>query len=419
MTADIDNDAAEENNNENARFIFVICQYGAESACKLEVMTNHTNLKLSFSQPGFITFKVDADNPLPERFSLKSTLARTYGWSIGKCAGDESGALVDTVIQEPKLAEAARIHVWQRDVLLPGKSGFEPGVNALTQAIGEQIDAKTDRSDRVNQYANADDLVFDIVLVTPNQWWYGYHYATTAAGRWPGGAPTIDTNVEVYSRAYFKLKEALLWSGIRLQKGDVCAEIGSAPGGACQLMLEYGCDVIGIDSAEMEAEVLEHPNFTHIRRRGHEVKKRDFRPVNWLMADLNVDPQMTLDLVQEISNHEAANFKGVILTLKLTELSMVSKVPAMMKQMRELGFQVVKARQLAFNRREFCLVAVKNKITLRQTNKTRKPKRKVEKPAADGKPVEVASATDAPVSELQSPVASQAETQSQSQQAEE
>ena len=166
-------------------------------------------------------------------------------------------------------------------------------------------------------------------------------------------------------------------------------------------MLEYGCEVIGIDSAEMENEVLEHPNFTHIRRRGHEVKKRDFRPVNWLMADLNVDPQMTLDLVEEISNHEAANFKGVILTLKLTELNMVSKVPAMMKQMRDLGFQVVKARQLAFNRREFCLVAVKNKITLRQTNKSRKPKRKVEKPAeakpaADTKPV-----IDAPSPETQ------------------
>jgi len=37
--------------------------------------------------------------------------------------------------------------------------------------------------------------------------------------------------------------------------------------------------VIGIDSAEMEDEVLENPKFTHIRRRDFEVKKKDFNPL--------------------------------------------------------------------------------------------------------------------------------------------
>ena len=66
------------------------------------------------------------------------------------------------------------------------------------------------------------------------------------AQRWPGGVPLFDTTVETYSRAYFKLKEALLWSGITVKPGDVCAEIGSAPGGASQLLLEMGARVIGI-----------------------------------------------------------------------------------------------------------------------------------------------------------------------------
>ena len=166
--------------------------------------------------------------------------------------------------------------------------------------------------------------------------------------------PNIDTNIETYSRAYFKLKEALKWSGITIAPGDICAEIGSAPGGASQLLLEMGAQVIGVDPAEMEAEVMEHENFTHIRRRGIEVKKRDFREVRWLLADLNMDPNYTLDNIAEIVEHEAVDIKGLILTLKLSDWKMVSGIGKLIERTKGLGFQVIKARQLAFNRQEFC-----------------------------------------------------------------
>ena len=149
----------------------------------------------------------------------------------------------------------------------------------------------------------------------------------------------------------------------------MCAEIGSAPGGACQFLLEHDCEVIGIDAAEMEAEVLEHPKFTHLRRRSFEVKKKDFKPVNWLVADMNLDPDGTLDTVASICGYEGVHLKGMILTLKLSDWSYIPKISDMIKRVRDLGFQVVKTRQLAFNRREFCLVAIKNKITLRKTKK--------------------------------------------------
>jgi len=179
----------------------------------------------------------------------------------------------------------------------------------------------------------------------------------------------LDVTKEVFSRAYFKLKEALMWSGIKIKPTDVCAEIGSAPGGACQLLLEHDCEVIGIDAAEMENEVLENPKFTHIRRRDFEVKKKDFKPVTWLIADMNLDPDGTLKTVANICSYEGVHLKGMVLTLKMSDWSYVPKISEMIKKVRELGFQVVKTRQLAFNRREFCLVAIKNKITLRKTKR--------------------------------------------------
>lgn len=251
---------------------------------------------------------------------------------------------------------------------MPGKRGFVPGVSILSEEIGKLISkrlADEGKTVPVNRIAKADERVFDLVLVQPNQWWFGYHFATTVAGRWPGGVPMTDTSIERISRAYYKASEAINWSGISILPGDCCAEIGSSPGGCCELLLEKGAKVIAIDPGEMEAVLLSNPNFTHIRRRGHEVKKRDFQNVKWLFADLNMDPNYTLNIVEEIVVHDATDIKGLVLTMKLADWNLVENVPDYMKRVREMGFAVVKARQLAFNRQEFCLVAVKDKFVLR------------------------------------------------------
>ncbi len=349
-------------------FIFVVCQNGAESAAKKEITTAHPNLRLAFSRPGFITFKVDAADPLPNRFTLRSTLARTYGWSIGKVSGAEAGSMADEAVGNAAIMDCQHVHVWQRDPSLPGQKGFEPGVSALAREVGNLFSSKIADGGRkvpVNHVAKADEKIFDVVMVEPGEWWLGYHVATTMAGRWPGGTPLVDTTNEMVSRAYLKAREALLWSGIKIHEGDLCAEIGSSPGGCCQLLLEMKAKVIGIDPAEMQPELLDDENFTHLRRRGHEVKKRDFKDVKWLFADMSMVPNYTLDTVSEIVSHSSVDVKALILTLKLTDWKLVDDIPGLLTRVRELGFSVVKARQLAFNRREFCLVAVKDKFVLR------------------------------------------------------
>ncbi|QEG20906.1 SAM-dependent methyltransferase [Mariniblastus fucicola] len=363
--------------NNPANFIFAACQAGAEAALRKEIPENHPELKLAFSRPGFVTFKVDPNNRLPDRYSLKSTLARTSGWSLGRAESENSAEIVASILENgaEQLAAADVIHVWERDRKVPGSGGFEPGVSVLANEVGQQVLAAMEASGKfsnkpaLNRLARPDSVVFDICVVEPNQWWYGFHEANTSAGRWPGGVPMFDTDVEPISRAYFKLKEALLWSGIPVSEGDVCAELGSAPGGACQLLLEMGALVIAIDPAELEADVLKHPNLNHIRRRGHEVKKRDFRDVRWLFADISMVPNYTLDTVSAIVSHDAVNIKGMALTLKLTNWELLDSVPAWIQRVKDLGFKYVRTRQLAFNRQEICLIAAKDKFVLRAGKK--------------------------------------------------
>ncbi len=123
--------------NSTERFIFVVCQHGAEGAAKQEIMDAHRDLRLAFSRPGFITFKVESDTTLPEKMTLRSTLARTYGWSSGKVSGGEAREMVAKLNANHGLAKFDQLHVWQRDPTVPGKRGFEPGVSVLAEEIGK------------------------------------------------------------------------------------------------------------------------------------------------------------------------------------------------------------------------------------------------------------------------------------------
>ena len=360
-----------------AKFIYATCQAGAEAALRKEIPANHPELKLAFSRPGFVTFKVDPENRLPDRYTLKSTLARSSGWSLGRAESASAAEIMTSMIDNAVevMAKADVIHVWERDRKVPGASGFEPGISVLASEIGQQIveamkaDSRFDKEPSLNKVARPDALVFDVCLVEPNQWWFGFHEANSTAGRWPGGVPLFDTESDPVSRAYFKLKEALLWSGLPVSEGDVCAELGSSPGGACQLLLEKGAKVIAIDPAEIDPEVAQHENLTHIRRRGHEVKKRDFREVRWLFADINMVPNYTLDTVSEIASHDSVDIKGMALTLKLANWELLDSVAEWMERIKKLGFKYVRTRQLACNRQEICLIAAKDKFVLRSAKK--------------------------------------------------
>ena len=158
------------------------------------------------------------------------------------------------------------------------------------------------------------------------------------------------------SRAYLKIVEALQWSELPVAAGDRCVEIGSAPGGSCLALLERGLLVTGIDPAEMDATVLAHPNFTHLRARAKDVKRSVFRDCRWLVMDANVAPNYTLDTLDALLTQAGVRPQGLVLTLKLTDSKLAEQLPAVAERIRRHGYRRVRMHQLAFNRQEVCAV---------------------------------------------------------------
>jgi 23S rRNA (cytidine2498-2'-O)-methyltransferase len=163
---------------------------------------------------------------------------------------------------------------------------------------------------------------------------------------------------DAVSRAWLKMEEGLRWSQLPIPRAARVAEIGSAPGGASQALLSRGFVVTGIDPAEMAPAVLSHPRFTHIRRRSMEVRRRDFQKIRWLTADMNVAPQYTLDAVEGIVAHPRVNIRGLLLTLKLSHWELATSLPEYLARIRSWGYNLVRARQLQYDRREVCVAAL-------------------------------------------------------------
>ena len=392
--------------DESPEFLFVCCQRGAEAALKAEMSRWQPEMRFAYSRPGFVTFKCPPVGPnqpwaSDEPFDLPLVFARAYGVCLGKLEGTDGNALAESFWRLVGDERAARLHVWQRDAALPGQHGFEPGVSVLAEEVAELLIGSRpsdipDPPPQANLPASTGQRVLDCILVEPNQWWVGRHRALTPPTCWPGGTYRADyppgqaglaeqtgqaeqeglaEQGGAVSRSFLKMNEALAWSRLPVAPGDRCVEIGSAPGGSCQALLARGLYVVGIDPAEMDPQVMEHPRFTHVRKRATDVKRRDFRDVRWLVADSNVAPTHTLDTVESIVTHGDVHVRGLLLTLKLPQWKLADQIDDYLQRIRGWGFRYVRARQLAYNRREICVHALQRRSLRRSRAISGGPKR--------------------------------------------
>lgn len=355
------------------RFLFVACQHGSEAIVKKHWVQPGGELKLAFSRPGLVTFKIadTGGESAVDAAGIIGRLARDWvirhvGLSLGNLAGSATSQLIEQVWQ---LADQHTlgggkpwhaVHVFQRDLQLPGSHGFEPGQSELAEAVAElftQSQASRPSQIPVNRPAEPGANILNVMLVEPDRWLIGQHTAVQSHSCWPGGVITTARPAQMISRAYLKMSEALAWSQLPIEAGDRIVEIGSSPGGACQRLLDLGLKVTGIDPAEMDPLLANHPRFEHWQSKSSGVRRKRFRPFRWLAADANVAPNYTLDAVQDIVQYPTTRLQGLLLTFKLSKAEIADQFEEYRQRIEGWGFDRVEFRQLATNRSECCVVA--------------------------------------------------------------
>ncbi len=344
-------------------FVFVTCHIGAEAALKAEIARLWPDFRFSFSRPGFLTFKLPQDHGLVADFDLKSTFAQAYGFSLGRISDGSLASRADDVwrITGPRPFRA--IHVWQRELYSDRDDRYLPKIcpeaETIRTAIRQAAPETVHLTEGDDPQADRGDFVLDCVLVGADEWWIGYHRAQGPCSRVAAGLLPITPQVPPVSRAWYKIEEALAWSELPVPAQASFADLGCAPGGTSQALLQRGHRVMGIDPAEVSPVVLDHPNFRHVRRRTPQVRRREFRKTRWLTADMNVAPEYTLEAVESIVMHPEVRIRAVVLTLKLLEWTLAERIPDYVQRVRRWGFNHVWTRQLGRHRQEFCLAALK------------------------------------------------------------
>jgi hypothetical protein len=114
--------------------------------------------------------------------------------------------------------------------------------------------------------------------------------------RWPAGDAPIATDRAPPSRAYQKLEEALAWMDTAPRPGEICVDLGAAPGGWTATALKRGARVVAVDRAPVAPALARDPRLTMII--GNAFTYAPPAPVDWLLSDVVCEPQRSLALVE-------------------------------------------------------------------------------------------------------------------------
>ena len=106
-----------------------------------------------------------------------------------------------------------------------------------------------------------------------------------------------ENKIDPPSRAYLKLWEAFTLLPKRPGPGDLCLDLGSAPGGWTWVLASLGAQVFSIDKAPLAPQVDHMPGVTHCIGSGFALDPRHAGAVDWLFSDMICYPDKLYEVI--------------------------------------------------------------------------------------------------------------------------
>ena len=300
-----------------SHFYFALTNPEAESLLKEEVIQDYPEVKLSYSRPGFLTFKA------LQEVSFDPLFARVSGVSLGKFKKAE--------------LEFAKAWVWARTPELEIPADLKALSDRSLFKIGEQVTL--------------------IMMTGAEEFWVGKYQLEKTHLQTPGEVSSI-IEKDVPSRAYYKMAEAYEAFDLPFDHEERVLELGSAPGGASLFLLDQDLKVLGVDPDEMDAGVLKHINFKHLKKPFETITAENFTDdVDWIVSDVNLPPSVVVREVLRML--EFLEPRGLILTLKINQEKQIHILTKIVNDFRDQGFDKVGLKYLPSHRQEIVLVALR------------------------------------------------------------
>jgi 23S rRNA (cytidine2498-2'-O)-methyltransferase len=192
-----------------------------------------------------------------------------------------------------------------------------------------------------------------IALVSADRALVGAMPAADAPTLAPGGRARVHNPKNAPSRAGRKLVEALDWIGRVPEAGEVCVDLGAAPGGWSVVLLEHRARVIAVDPAQLAPEVRRMKGLVHVKESAFDFVPTE--PVDWLFCDMAWRPLEVAQLLAKWGRRKLAT--TLISNVKLPMKHRVEFVQRVVQIVESGGWRDVRARQLYHDREEVTLSA--------------------------------------------------------------
>jgi 23S rRNA (cytidine2498-2'-O)-methyltransferase len=289
--------------------------------------------------------------------TIDVTFARQGAPVRASHAADDTDGLFAGFFEQVRASSSFVLHVWAPDTdvgnrRMPACAALEERL--LARLLEEQPSLA---ARRVSGEARVigDATLVSIVSLAGGGHVLGVQPLRDAVSTFPGGRARMRVDADRPSRAARKVEEALAWLGVAPGSGEVCVDLGAAPGGWSWALLERRARVIAVDPAELRPDVARHRGLTHEKKSAFGYEPEE--PVDWLFCDMAWRPLEAAQLLAKWGRRRWARI--VVANLKLPMKQKAKIVDELRAIVHGGGFSRVRTRQLYHDRDEITLTAIR------------------------------------------------------------
>jgi 23S rRNA (cytidine2498-2'-O)-methyltransferase len=252
-------------------------------------------------------------------------------------------------------AEQYALHVW-----VPDSTDANPlssTADKLDERVAAILSAELPDATRVDDslLRRLGSMPFaQICLLEQGHAVAGVGYSNQAISLARGGRTRVRVTGELPSRAARKIEEALAWLGVSPGPGEVCVDLGAAPGGWTYVLSEKRARVIAVDPAKLRPEIAQRRNVEHVP--GNAFTYAPKERVDWLFCDMAYRPLEVAAMLARWGRRAWARTLVANIKLPMTKKAeILARVVAILSEEGE--WKHVRTRQLYHDRDEITLTA--------------------------------------------------------------